>query len=474
MTPVLFFGHGFLALLVMSCALSGDDGLRERIVRVAGWTGVVMGIVTVLLRSDLAPWRGTAIEPGPAAVAGASIACAWGLTLALELGRDRWWVAAAVGVGATGLILFAGALWTVPALLFWVTMTAALGLCAARGDRWSWLLLAIGDAALVGVLLGSAGRGSWLLPATTVGASLIPLGIVIALRTGAVPFLGPTALIGTRVAATLPLWGGSGFVLLARLSPEAAGIPAAGALIVALSVVALSTARRSIDPRVIAVWPLALGLGLCLASPRAAEAAAVGAIVSLSAVVLWPEALDRGRLARAFVLSAGLPNVAFAALATAAADSFARVTARGDAIDTAAWVTTSGLLPITLGSGVALGALSLRTRTGDGYRPEATFMTWLLLGASALAGAVLGAGSVFAALGGTGAVGLFAVALTVAVFAALRTGSDATPVVATTDFVLQPSMHGLAPPRVVTPVLFWAVFVALSWLTIEGLRVGFL
>jgi hypothetical protein len=438
-------------------------------------TGVVMGITTVVLRSDLASWRATEIEPGPAAIAGAAIACAWGLALALDLGDDRWWIAASIGVVSSGLLLFAGALWIVPALLFWAVVSAGLGLCAARSNRLAWLLLAASDVALVGVLVGPAGRGSWSMPATTAGALLVPLGIAIALRTGVIPFIGPTAIVATRGAALLPLWVGSGFVLLVRFVPAPAGVPAAGALIIGLAVVAAAAVTRRLDPRVIAVWPVALGVGLCLASSRAAEPAAVAALLSLSAVILWPEALGRGRLARAFVLSAGLPNVAFGALATAAADSFVRVTARGDALETAAWVTTSGLLPIALGSGVALGAVSLRAGTGKGYHPEATFMTWLLLGASVAAGVLLGAGGVYGALGGGGAVALFGVALAAGGFVALRTrGPRGDELVVTAEFVLGPSVRADALPSTAIYVVHGVALIAIGWVTVEGLRVGFL
>ena len=474
MTPLFFLAHGVLALLIAACARAGAS-TRDRVVRAAGWMGVAMGIATVVLRFDLTPWRSTAIEPGTAAIAGASVACAWGLTLALDLGADRWWIAAVAGIGSSGLLLFAGALWTVPALLFWLVGSAALALATARSDRFSWLLLAASDVAVVAVLFGPAGRGSWLLPTTIAPALLIPLGIAIVLRTGVLPFVGPTAVIATHGAALVPLWVGSGFVLLVRFVHEPVGIPAAGALAVALGIVAFSTVRRRLHPGIVGSWPIALGVGLCLASERAAEPAAVGAVLSVSSVVLWPEALGRGRLARAFVLSAGLPNVAFAALATAAADSFARVTAPGDALETAAWVTTSGLLPIALGSGVALGAVSLRSGTGQGYHPEATFMTWLLLGASVVAGVVLGAGGVYEALGGGGAVALFTAALAAGGFAALRTRTaSGETMIATAEFVLDRPSHGPWPPHAAMLGLHALAMAAISWLTIEGLRVGFL
>ena len=479
MTPVLLVGPAVLSLVVLASSRVREPA-RLRVIRGASAIGILLALAVVVGRAETDAWRATHLEAGPAAVAGVACACAWGLSLALDLGGARWWPAALTGVGATGLLLFTAATWTVPALLFWVTMSCALGIAAARGPRLTWIALALGDAGLAGALWLShvLENGGWLLPDALGGVAVVPAAIALVARVGVVPGLGPFGSFRTPGAALVPLWVGGGFVVTLRLIERPAPAAGAAALVLALAIAGWSIVRRSLHPGVLAVWPVALGLGLCLLSERAGAAAAVAAVLGVTVVALWPDSIGRGRLARGFLLSCALPNVIFGAVATVASESFVQAT-RGptSVIESGAWLAAAALLPVALGAGVALGAVAARSGAGADYHPEAVFMTWLTLGASVLAGIVLGAGGVYAVLGGERVVFAFAIALVAGAVAARgRVGGE-------------PALGLGAPSADVTltepPSLpIYAGIVALLlqvvgagvvvWLTVGGLRVGFL
>jgi len=475
MTALLLFVHAALGAVLLAFA-AASGATQQRAVRAAGALGVLLGLALVVVRSSLSPWRAVAFEPGSAAIAGAAVACAWGLAMALDIGRDRWWVGATVGVGSTALLFVAGSTWTVPALLFAGILGLASALMLARSSRTAWVVVALADAALIVALAGySLDVESWRLPDDVHGVFAIPFGVSLVLRVGALPRLGIARSIASPAAAFIPLVIGSGFVLMVRLLDRPEPVAAAGALGLACVVALMPVVRRSLDPVTVAAWPVLLGAGIGLASGPAGVPAAVGGVVGSTAIVLWPHALDRGRLSRALVLTCIAPNVLFAALATAASGAFVAATSVSDPLDAAAWAIVSILLPTVLAAGVAFGVVVARTETGGSYHPEAVFMTWLLLAGAVAAGWMLGAGGVYESLGGLPAVGLLIGALACGLFAAVRVRGRA-----------RASIGPLAKVTIERPrdlgrwaagaalVVTVATVAAIAWFTVEGLRLGFL
>lgn len=475
MTAFLVLSHAGLACLVLACSWTGEE-TRARVTRVAATAGVLVALGLVVLRGSLEPWRAIAFEPGAAAIAGVAAACAWGLAMALDLGRDRWWIAAIVGVASTASLGVAGAVWAVPALLFATGWIAASALALGRSNRAALLVIVVSDAALVVALAGHAlDAESWRLPTALNGAVAIPLAISMLLRAGAIPRIGIAATMRTPAAALAPILTGSAFVLLVRFVERPEPAVAAAALLGACLVALVAVARRSLDPATLGSWPVLLGGGIALASTRAGVPAAVAAVIGSTAVWLWPDALERGRLSRGFVLSSIAPNVVYGALATAASGAFVAATAVADPTTTAAWTALSALLPIAVASGIALGVVVARADVGGGYHPEAVFMTWMLLAGSVVAGLVLGAGGVYGALGGIPALILVAFGLACGGFAAMRARHrELAPIEPLAEVIMR-------PPR---DLGRWATGAALgllivtgaatTWVTVDGLRIGFL
>ena len=475
MTAVLLFAHAALGGVLLAFA-AASDATKQKAVRGAGVAGVVLGLVLVVYRSSMSPWRAVAFEPGGAAIAGTAVACAWGLTMALDIERDRWWIASAVGVGSTALLFVAGATWTAPALMFAGVLGLASALVLGRSNRAAWMVVALADAALIAALAGySLDVESWRLPDEVHGLFAVPFAVSLVLRSGALPRLGIARSIAAPAAAFAPLVIGSGFLLMIRLLDRPEPLAAAGALTIACVVALMPVVRRSLDPVTVLAWPVLLGAGIGLASGPAGVPAAVGAGVGSTAIVLWPQALDRGRLSRSLVLTCIAPNVLFAALATAASGAFVAATSVSEPLDAAAWATVSILLPGVLAAGVAFGVVVARTEPGGGYHPEAVFMTWLLVAGAVAAGWMLGAGGVYQSLGGLPAAGLLVAALACGVGAAWRArGREVVsvgPLARVTNEVPRDLGRWAAGAALAVSV---AGIGAVAWFTVEGLRLGFL
>ena len=473
MTPILLLGHAVLTIGWLAMARVGPE-VRTRAGRVLGTAGVVLGLSSVLFRGSLPTWRAIEIAPTSAAVAGVAIVCAWGLVLSLDLGAERWWVGALTGVSATGLLLFSGSVWTGPTLLFLGCCAAPTYVALARSGRAALLTVALADAGLVAALMSdSITSERWALPTALGGGLLVPLLAAVTLRVGLIPRL--TTPLRSSAAALIPITTGVGFITLLRLVERPQPIAAVIALVVAVGAVAWSVLRRSLDPSIIVLWPAGVVVALCLASTQAGSAAAVAGILGITVVVLWPEALERGRLSRGFLLSACLPNVAFGALATTAVGSFARAGAGGPAREVVAWNVLSALLPVACASGVALGVFIARADQRGGYHPEAVFMSWILLAGSVVAGVILDAGAVYEVLGGMSAAILFGGALAVGVVASARWPGDAQGPSAQTVGVELSSPLVLARWSVaVSAIVIAAASGAIGWLIVSGLEVGFL
>ena len=473
MTPILMLGHAVLAIGWLALARVAPE-TRARAGRFLGSAGVGLGLSVVLFRSTLPAWRAIDIDPTSAVVAGVASACAWGLVLSLDLGTQRWWVGALTGVGATGMLLFAGSIWTGPALLFLACCAAPTYVALARSGRAALLTVALADAGLVVALVSdSVVTEGWALPSGLGGRLLVPLLAAVALRVGLVPRLGTP--LRSSAAALIPITCGVGFIALLRLVERPQPVAAVIALLVAVGAVAWSVLRRSLDPSIIILWPAASAVALCLASPQAGFAAAVAGVLGITVVVLWPEALERGRLSRGFLLSACLPNVAFGALATTAVGSFERAGAGGPAREVVAWNVLSALLPVACASGVALGVFIARAEPRGGYHPEAVFMTWIVLAGSVVAGVILGTGAVYEVLGGAPAAILFGGALVAGAIASARWPGDDQGLPAHSVAVELSDPFDLARwSIVISAVVIAAGSGTIGWLILSGLEVGFL
>lgn len=475
MTLALTLVNAALAVVALAAGRA-EPSLQRRMLRILATVGVATGIVTVLARGSFGVWRATTMDPGAAAVAGTAIACGWGLTVALEIERDRWWIAGLNGVGAAALLLFAGAVWIVPALLFWGCLSASLAIAAAREHSRTWVWIALADVATAAVLIAAAtGDGSWVFPQGLDAELIAPLALAVALRTGVVPGAGTFDDVGSTSAALIPLTVASGFLLAIRLLDDP--LPALGALFLLVAVAGLAPAlhRRSFRIRSTASWPPAVGLGLSVALPAASTTAAVAALLGVSVIAAWHEALDRGRLSRAAVVSMIMPNVMFGAVAAVATAAFVEATTTGGWVGRAPWMGVAALLPLVLALGLAFGVAAARTERGGGYHPEAVFMSWMLFAASVGAAFVLGAGGVYAALGGPSAAWLVAVAVTAGGIAAWRGRAGSGAEVEAVASVELGAIVTL-PRRVrgAAGVAQGAAVIAVAWLTIAGLKVGFL
>lgn len=479
MTPLLVLAPAGLSVVLLAVSRA-PSSTREKIVRGTAWIGVALGATSFLMRDGLEAWRGVELGSGPAAIAGVALACSWGLVIALDLGEDRWWVGALTGVAGTGLAGFAGGQWTIPALLFFGCGSVALTLAASRASRAAWLSLTVADTAIAAALVADLlSRDEWTAPEHVEMPLLICLLIGCGLRIGLVVRLGPLGLIGRPAAALAPVAVAGGLIPVARWVEIPLPLVASGVLLIGIAVVAWSVVRRSFDPSMVGLWPIALGSGIVLISDHATVPAAVAALLGITVVSLWPDALERGRLSRGLVLSGLVPTVMFGAIAIAARASFERATAEGDTLEIASWLTVSGLLPIAFASGVATGVCVARSDTRGGYHPEAVFMTWVVLAASVVAGFALGPSEVYGALGGGPAAGLFSGALILGAATAARVlnGSDspgspsADPSAAVT---LGRPPHLGRWAAAVSVALSVAVTVTTGWITVVGLQQGFL
>lgn len=479
MTPVLFLGQAVLSLALFASSF-GPGPLRDRIVRWCAWLGVGSGIALFIWRDGLEPWRGLELSSDDAAIVGIAVACTWGLVIALDLAADRWWAGALAGVAATGLIGFAGALWAVLVLLFMACGSAALSLAGSRAGRAGWLSMATADAAMGAVLVADLiSRDEWAAPESIDSLLLIPLLVSCAVRVGLLVRLGPLGFVGHPAAVMAPLVLASGLVALSRWVSDPLPIAAAAVLLLAIGVAGWSILRRSIDPTVVGVWPVALGSALVMASEQATVPASLGALLGITVVCLWPDSMERGRLSRALVLSGLAPTVFFGAIGIAARESFVLATGGGDALEVAAWVAVSALLPVAFASGVAVGIYSARSEPVGGYHPEAVFMTWVLLAMAVVAGFALGAGEVYGALGGGPAAIVFGFAVVLGAAAALRVSARSSAAERAVGGVSCSVGLGRAPrlgtwAGGVAIVLLAATAGAIGWVTVLGLQQGFL
>lgn len=461
---VLSLGHAALGTLVLAASFTGP-AMRRRAVELASVAGVILGVALVVAgQAGTDPWRTQTFEPAAATPAGLLAAAAWLVTGALA-GRTRASRAALTGVASAGLVLATGGHYVVPALVFW--LCASVALATATRSKPLWALLAASDAAVcAAAVLHVSTEDTWTFDGLG-GAALVALAVGAVVRAGA--FLVSQAPVAAFVA-------GGGVALAASRVETAEPWAALLLLLVAAAASAAAHLRRSVGPRQVATWTGALALSVCFTAPGHAPLAGAAAVLAFAAGALWPYTSGRGGVARALLVSAVPLTAGFGMVAAGAAAAFERATvgAGGDAL----WSIVAVLLPAALAAGVLAGARAARA-DGSEFVPEAVLATWVLLGAALAVGVVPQAFGEAGPLGDSGGT-------VAAQLLALGAGAAAGIYTRRADLALEPVETEIVPADAgVAPALSsaaaWAtlavaaaVVVGALWLTVAGLRVGFL
>lgn len=482
MLQLLFLVHAAIAVFMLfTRPLAAED--RARFVRLGAMGGMIAAVALFLVRGSDATWGAATLRPGAVAVSSAAIFCAWALVAAGTGGGSRWDIGALVGVGATGLCLFASSDWAVPALLYWATVSlaAAVAVPAQRRSAGVWLALAISDVCAVGGLIAySLDAETWRLPDAIDDWMLVPMVVAIVLRTGVAAGVGLWELNAGAQVALLPLVVGSGFALVPSVSGGDEIYIAGGILIAAVALAAW--AILSATPRVatFGAWITAAMLATVWIYPEVLARAGAAALLGVTVVALWPSAAGRGQAERGLILAAVPLTVGFGVVVGGAAASFESATLAESVLDSAPWSAFAALLPVALAAGVTLGAGIARRREPERYEPTAVLATWgiaaigLLLGLTPRPDLTFGGGGP----AGTRGTWLFAIAAVAGLVAArLR---PPTPAVAMeTSAAVAPhgsgGRAGFAKPLALAAALAGIpALLAIAWFTYEGLRNGFL
>nr|MDQ3958494.1 hypothetical protein [Actinomycetota bacterium] len=385
---------------------------------------------------------------------------------------------ALIGVAATGLILAAGGRFAVPALLFWLCSSAALAALWTRSARRTmlWFGLALSDAAVCAATIGHVLRtDGWSWGEVGSGWPFWALGA------GAIVRAALVALAGSSPGAALPLLAGGSVVVVAWTGRSEPWL-ALAILLASVGAAGGGVARSRHRLSCAAVWPVGVALAVCLVAPAHVGLAGAAAAVSVAVVALWPWAHGRGAFERGAALSLAPLTAGGVLVVAGAAEAFGRAIDMPTVAGAAPWTAVAALLPLGLAAGVVLGGRIARER-GGGFLPEAVLGTWILLAASVALGifpGVVGGGRAgLGTSGGATALNLLAVACGVGASVGVRARPELGVVFdvprATEGF---PAM----PPKIMSRrELSWTAAAvaavtagAAIWLTVAGLKVGFL
>lgn len=461
---ILCLGHAVLGLLLLPAA-SASPRTRRRAVELASGAGVLLGAGLVAAGQwDADPWRTVVFDSSSATPAGIVAAAAWLVTGALAGRSPRVEGAALTGVAATGLVLGVAGRYVVPALLFWLCSSLALAAIARSTSRW--VVLAVSDAALcVGAIVHVASTDEWTWDGLE-GGALIAVALAAVVRAGG--FLtGPGGL-------TLVTGGGVALAAARFETPEP--LLAVVFVVLAGAVAAVGLLRPAAGPAVVAAWSAALALALCAAAPEHAALAATAAALAVAACELWPSTEGRGGVARGLLVSSVPLTAGFGIVASGTAEAFALATGNGD--DRALWTIAAVLLPAVFAGGVLAGARAARA-DGSGFVPEAVLATWVLLGAALATGivpALVGATEPLGDSGGAFALQLFALAAGAGagLFARRSSLQLERPGAGLVRAEVPAPVHLAPPARWAAAAVAASTIAAAGWLTVDGLRVGFL
>ena len=476
MIPILLFSHALIAVAAVLMKGLGREP-RERFCQGAAVTGGCFGLALFFGSPLLGDsWRTTEMTPSGTRVAGMAITAAWIIVAVSERsrGHGRWDVVALTGVASTALGLFAMNQWTVPALLFAGIASLAIALLHERpGIELG--ATAAGMALLGGTLLWhTLDAETWDLPVPLTGAQLW-VAVAAAITFALIPILSDST---ERPSPTGPLALGLAFATLGSVARGAGPVVALSLVVVALIAVVRSLLAQKASQRVVLAWAVALTLGLAVLTPNlyVTTRAGIAGILAASAVALWPLSLGRGRIERGILVAFVAVTAGFNALAAAATHSFERATSFERVVDAAPWAAISGLLPVALAAGVALGALVGRNPEPESYTRSGVLGSWALVLLTVVVGVFpfLGDG----ADGGAAGPGLYFVAMIAGVVAARyagRLGAAEQPPPSTARFLDVP-MHVPWPRVAGFGVLAVGAITAAAviGITYQGLRLGFL
>jgi hypothetical protein len=475
-TALLLLAPAGLAVVCIACAPLPRQA-RSRAVVVISLIGIALG-VALPLSADGERWRSVALTSEAAIVAGGAAAAAWLVVAASDRGTGGWDVAALVGVGTSSLALFVTNRWLVPAGLFWVTGSLAVGALAWVGDRgWGRLAFGVTDAAVIAAIGGVALQTEeWGIPDRFSGWGLwVVLGALLA-RGGAIPRIGLWDLLGTRAGAALPLATGGAFAVVTTLVNRAEPWSAGGVLAVALLALSIAALRSAPSVADAAIWPVALGLAAALVSPELVPAAATLAVLSSAAVALWPLTPARVRIGRALVLAAGPATLGVLTLAGLASSAFQRAITEEGAADVAPWLALAALLPVSMAAGVLLAARAARQHRPSGYEPGAVIGSWSVVLAALFFGVWASplVGNASDMLGSSRSVAALYCVASVAGLVAARWAPASGAVSGEALTLRVQALPGARFANGIAVALSVILVVAIGALTYQGLTVGFL
>jgi hypothetical protein len=376
---ILYSVHTLLAVVLAASTLVAREW-RRPILLVAAAVGFAGGVSLALASGDETGWRSTTLGQPQGPIAGAAVACAW--LLAGALGSDRTLGSAAlVGLASTGVLLATLGDWIVPALVLWLTSSVALVALVSMGGLRVGALLALGvsDLALVGAFsLHALVERSWTVPLSLGGLPLALAAASFVVRSGALPLTGIWETLDSRAAPALPLLLGGPLALL--------GVPLSGsgpwvsfaALVAALGLSGLALFGPELRLSMIGSWPVWLSLGLIAAAPVVLIPVALAALLSLSAVALWPATHGSARSSRGVLLGLLPITAGWMAVVGSAVVTFEREGASSGGRPVA-WSLIAGLLPLIVAAGVALATRVARQSVPNTSEPPARWATHALL-----------------------------------------------------------------------------------------------
>jgi hypothetical protein len=178
---------------------------------------------------------------------------------------------------------------------------------------------------------------------------------------------------------------------------------------------ALWCAIRSPQLVLSAGWLIATMLALVFIQPDALGKAGAAALLTSTAILLWPWAGGRAGPERGLLVAAVPLTVGFGPIVGGAIASFDRASTAETVLGGAPWTAFAALLPAALAVGVTMGAAIARRVEPESYRPAAVLATWAVAGVALLLG-LNGGTELGAGLGG--ASWLYLVAAVVAAAAA--------------------------------------------------------
>lgn len=315
----LVLGHGVVGLLLLLVAPLGRRARRIGVPALA-LLGTALASVLASGRSWGWSWRGLELSPGPVLVVALASGAAWVLVAVLQA---RPGAAALAGVGTAALGMAALTEWLVPFLLFWLLgslAVAGMALGAPRGPS-AWVGVAVADLVLVlALLLQWTTEEEWALPSSAAPevAWLIRLAALARVLSAS---LIPAREPGGEEAAAVPLLAGGSFLLLMKLAPGPE--PWTSGLFLALGS-GLLLRRRSGGGVPVAAGAGAVLLGLGVAgAPGGLVAAGAAAALTLASAAL-PRA---GPWMKGLLIAMVPPGAGFVAVLAAGG---AVVAARGE------------------------------------------------------------------------------------------------------------------------------------------------